>query len=563
MFISECDLAFVEGADILNNSCGVEEKSTSKFFSSVIILTASTVVVKIIGMLYKIPMLSILGAEGMGYFNSAYEIYALLCVVATTGLPTALSILISAKRGSQDILGVRRIYKRSLLIFLLLGIGGSCGLIFLARWISRFVENENIYFCILSIAPAFFCVCMSSSIRGYFQGFSKMMPTALSQLIEAVAKLVLGLLFALYAINKGLDVPLIAAYAALGFSLGMLLSTLYLFITKWISDKSNTPKRAIKAIKTAKNCDKTNGMLLKIAVPITLSAIIINLTKIIDMTFIMRRLQDIGYTSGVANEMFGMYSTVVIPIFSLVPSLLSPISLALIPELSSAIESSSASLQAYIAKTSIRFTALFAIPATFAIMLYSRPIITILFSSSADRYEYIVPLLTFLASSILFSCLITTTNAILQSYRNTMKPIISMSVGVLVKIISEYLLIGIPDVNIYGAPISTFLCDLVITVMNLYFISRQLKDNFYEGRTFLKTTLASLASMASSFAVYLPISLKISNVKLAFVAALPVALAVYFIISFLIRTISIEDIEALPFGNKIKKYFVRKIKKEN
>ena len=103
--------------------------------------------VKIIGMLYKIPMLSILGAEGMGYFNSAYEIYALLCVVATTGLPTALSILISAKRGSQDILGVRRIYKRSLLIFLLLGIGGSCGLIFLARWISRFVENENIYFC--------------------------------------------------------------------------------------------------------------------------------------------------------------------------------------------------------------------------------------------------------------------------------------------------------------------------------------------------------------------------------------------------------------------------------
>ena len=98
---------------------------------------------------------------------------------------------------------------------------------------------------------------------------------------------------------------------------------------------------------------------------------------------------------------------------------------------------------------------------------------------------------------------------------------------------------------------------------NLYFISRQLKDNFYEGRTFLKTTLASFAAMAASFAVYLPISLKISNVKLAFVAALPVALAVYFIISFLIRTISIEDIEALPFGNKIKKYFVRKIKKEN
>ena len=125
-------------------SCSTEEKSKYKFFSSVIILTASTFLVKIIGMLYKIPMLNILGAEGMGYFNSAYEIYALLCVVATTGLPTALSILISSKRDTRDISGVRRIYKRSFFIFLLLGVAGSCGLIIFARQISRFVENENI-----------------------------------------------------------------------------------------------------------------------------------------------------------------------------------------------------------------------------------------------------------------------------------------------------------------------------------------------------------------------------------------------------------------------------------
>jgi stage V sporulation protein B len=563
VFISKVDLICVEEADILKTSCDREEKSASKFFLSVIVLTTSTVIVKIIGMLYKIPMLNILGAEGMGYFNSAYEIYALLCVVVTTGLPTALSILISANRDSANSFGVKKIYIRSLFIFLIIGIIGSCGLFFSARWISKFIENENIYFCILTIAPAFFCVCISSAIRGYFQGFSKMVPTAVSQLIEAVSKLVLGLLFAVYAIDKGFDVPLIAAYAALGFAVGMLLSTLYLLITKRMSDKRNIFVSSVNETKKLKNSDKTNAMLLKIAVPITVSAIIINLTKIIDMTFIMRRLQDIGYTSGVANEMFGMYSTVVIPIFSLVPSLLSPISLALIPELSSAIETGNYSLQAYIARTSIRFTAFFAIPSTFAIMLYSKPIISILFSSAADKYEYIVPLLTFLASSVLFSCMITTTNAILQSYRNTVKPIISMSIGVLVKIVSEYILIGIPNINIYGAPISTFLCDIVIMVINLYFISRELKGNFYEGSVFLKTMLASIVAISVSFAVYLPLSLKTSNIRLAFIIALPVTVIVYFIISFVIKSISVEDVAMLPFGNKIKKYFVKEIKKEN
>lgn len=544
-------------------SCDREEKSASKFLGGVIILTVSTVIVKIIGMLYKIPMLNILGAEGMGYFNSAYEIYALLCVIVTTGLPTALSILISANRESENISSVKNIYIRSLLIFFLLGILGSAGLIFFARWMSEFVENENIYFCILTIAPAFFCVCISSAIRGYFQGFSKMLPTAISQFIEALSKLVLGLIFALWAIKKGFDVPLIAACAALGFSLGMLLSTLYLVITKKINDRLTISKDNDKSTGLIGKSDKTTGLLLKIAVPITLSSIIINLTKIIDMTFIMRRLQDLGYTAGVANEMFGMYSTVVIPIFSLVPSLLSPISLALIPELSCAIETESDSLQTYIAKTSIKFTILFAIPATFAIMLYSRPIISILFSSAADEYEYIVPLLTFLASSILFSCMITTTNAILQSYRSTIKPIISMSIGVLVKIVSEYILIGIPGVNIYGAPISTFLCDLIITVINIYFISKQLKGKFCEGAIFLRTMCASLLSIVISLAVYLPLSIKTGNIKLSFIFALPITVIIYVIISFIIKSISVEDLEMLPFGNKIKKYFVKETKKEN
>ena len=138
-----------------------------------------------------------------------------------------------------------------------------------------------------------------------------------------------------------------------------------------------------------------------------------------------------------------------------------------------------------------------------------------------------------------------------------------MSIGVLVKIVSEYFLIGIPGVNIYGAPISTFLCDLIITVINIYFISKQLKGKFCEGAIFLRTMCASLLSIVVSLAVYLPLSIKTGNIKLSFIFALPITVIIYVIISFIIKSISVEDLEMLPLGNKIKKYFVKETKKEN
>ena len=138
-----------------------------------------------------------------------------------------------------------------------------------------------------------------------------------------------------------------------------------------------------------------------------------------------------------------------------------------------------------------------------------------------------------------------------------------MTTGVLVKIVAEFILIGIPDINIYGAPISTFLCDLVITVINLFFISKQLKGNSFEGYMFLKTMCTALLSIGVSLLVYIPMSIKTGNIKLSFIVALPITVIAYVIISFMIKAISLDDLEMLPFGDKIKKYFFREIKKEN
>ncbi len=531
-----------------------EKNSSASFLSGVLVLSVSTIIVKIIGLAYKIPMLSFLGAEGMGYFNSAYEIYALLCVISTAGLPTALSMLISSYKEQGALRSIKKVYSNAVTLFLILGLVGTTLLIAFASWIAEAIENENSVYCIIAIAPALLCVCISSAVRGYFQGHSNMLPTALSQFIEAAGKLLFGVLFAYLALKRGYKLPFVAAFAVAGLSFGTLISALYLIFLKLIDKKKSSQcEREDPVIKNTSMIT-----LLRIALPITLSSAVISITRLIDMSLIMKRLQDIGYTSGSANEMYGAYSTVAVPIFSLLPSLLTPISLSLIPALSAAIERRSADAQGYVVESSLRLTTIFAIPSSFAIILYSAPIISLLFSGAAEELEYVYPLLSILGASVPFSSLITTTNAILQAYRKTNKPIISMAIGAVVKIVLAYILIGTPSLNVYGAPISTFFCDVVITIINIKSI-RKITDNMGSViKIYIKPLLASGVAMLASLAVYMPLYMKAQQMRFAFIVAAPIAILVYFILAFFMKIITPEDIDMLPMGDKINRLFNRK-----
>ena len=205
--------------------------------SGVLVLSLSTVIVKIIGLAVKIPMLATLGAEGMGYFNSAYEIYALLCVISTAGLPVALSMLVSAGRERGDGAAVRSIYRSALGLFLVLGSLGSGIMLIFSKQIAELVGNSEAYLCIMAISPALFFICFSSAVRGYFQGLEDMMHTAVSQLVEAVGKLLFGVGFGVLALRMGASLPLAAAMSVLGLTLGIFLSSTYLFFVKELSER--------------------------------------------------------------------------------------------------------------------------------------------------------------------------------------------------------------------------------------------------------------------------------------------------------------------------------------
>ena len=209
----------------------LEEKTTKKqnFLAGAAVLSLATMIVKVIGMFFKIPLNRLIGEANYGYFTTAYDIYTVLLMISTTGLPVAMSRMISEARALNNGKQVRQIYRVSLMAFLSIGIIGSALMLIIPKQLANMMENPNAMWSIFALGPAVLFVCYISACRGFFQGQGNMAPTAVSQIIEALCKLFLGLGLAWLVMNRLGDGPLAAAGSIAGVTIGTVLSALYLF----------------------------------------------------------------------------------------------------------------------------------------------------------------------------------------------------------------------------------------------------------------------------------------------------------------------------------------------
>ncbi len=505
--------------------------------SGVLVLTASTIIVKIIGLAYKIPLLSVMGAEGMGYFNSAYEIYALLCGISTSGLPIAVSMLIASAKEEGDLSKQRGVFRTASALLLTKGILSAALLALFARSLSRFIGNTDAYLAILAISPALLFSCVSGAIRSYFQGHRRMAPTAISQLIEAIGKLAFGTVFACVALRLGLGVPTAAAFAVMGVSLGSLLAALFLVI-KRAMERDDAKARA---------GDKKGGYvlaLLRISLPITVGSALMGSTRIIDMALIMRRLQEIGVSASEANIIYGSYTTLALPIYGLVPAFIPPITESLIPRLSAVAGTQRLDEQRNALSSSMRLTLLLGVPSAMGVALYSSQIIALLFGKTGAA-TVAAPLLSVLGVSVLLTCMTTTLTAILQSYKKVAVPIIALAAGAAVKTVSAYLLIGNPDIREMGAPISTLLFNLTVLAIDLAFAYRVIPRGAGILKALPRCALAGTIAMIMSYAVFLALGAHVDGATLPFLAALAVAVGVYFVLAYALGIVSKDDISVI------------------
>lgn len=385
-----------------------------------------------------------------------------------------------------------------------------------------------------------------------------MLPTAVSQLLEALGKLLLGVSLAAWARGRGMSVPAVSAFAVLGLVIGGFVSSVCLLCIRAFGKRKN--KVSLPLNDRLASDERVLSRVLRIAFPITLCASLLGIGRIIDMTLIMRRLGHIGISTSVANEIYGSYTTLALPVFSLVPALVTPISESLIPRLSAAAETGESLEQSTAVEKALRLTALIGMPSSMGITLYSRQILDLIFPNQPEAVYIAAPLLSFLGASVIFSCLITTTNAILQAYQRVLLPIASMAVGAIVKAVSAYFLIGSAGIGELGAPISTLLCGITVVGMNMFFTERATPKGTANVGVLVRPFLASLAAIAISFAVYAPAFEYTSNESVSLILAIACAGASYLAFARLFGAVTEEDIASLPVLDKLYKIKANKYK---
>ncbi len=534
----------------------VKKDKTSGFVSGVLILSVSTFLCKVIGLFFKIPIIDIIGIDAMAYFSSAYNIYMLLNSISAAGLPVAMSILISRNVAQNNAENVKRIFKLSLSVFLIFGVAGTLILLFGAFGYSSLIGIDAAAPSVVAIAPTLLFICISGAIRGYFQGHEFMVPTAVSQLIESAGKLILGIGFALLAIRFGMGEEYTAAAAVLGLSAGVMISMIYLIIRKRIYSKRNKQIICNCTSSHKASSKRILSELFVIALPITLSSCITSLTSLADTALITNRLVAGGYSEDAAVTLYSSYTNLAIPLFNLPPALITAVAVSLVPALTSSVTRRCTRESDGIFTTSVRLSLGLALPAAAGMSMFSRPILDMLYRSEPEACSFAAPLLSVLGSAIVFSCLTTVCNAVLQAYLKPILPIIAMGAGAAVKIALEFILVG-SRLAIYGAPISTVACTFTILFVDLIFVTMFTPHRISFTDVF-RTMSATVISIGASGLVFVCLNQLSLSSTIVLISAIAVAVVLYAIFALLFGVIRYSDIARISFmkkiGDKLKKY---------
>ena len=553
-------------------------KQTSKkqtFLGGAFVLAIGTAVVKVIGLLFKVPLNRVIGEGGFGYFTTAYDIYSLLLIVSTAGLPVAMSRMISEARALGRTKQIQRIYKTALIVFLSLGILGSGGMLLLCRQLAAWMEQPNAWFSILCLAPALFFIGIISAQRGYFQGQSNMTPTSVSQIFEALCKLIIGLGAAFAVMKLTHSVIFAAGSAIIGITLGTVVSAAYL------TAKHRRGQEEIDSLctdDTVLSFGATAKTLLAIAIPITIGAACLQLIALIDAKLVMHQLNATGFdvpaydpqvvaaavkngeTVTQADVLKGIYNFTQ-TIFNLPCSFITPLTISAIPAITECLTKHDERGAKNTAESAIRVMGLVAIPCSIGLIVIAEPVVALL-GGYTDTYGNLTTasrLMAILGIVVVLNSFVLVSNSILQAHKHVVWPVINMIAGGVVKIAVNWFLVGTPSVNIIGAPIGTLACYITITVLNIITMRQVMPQPPKLFRILYKIFLASVPMGLVAFGADLLCKrfgfadMGRTGALLRCGCAILPAIIVYAVMVLTLKIITKEDCELLPKGDKIAK----------
>lgn len=518
------------------------------------IIGAAGVVVKLLGAIFKIPLTNWMGSIGMSYYQIAYVIYSVLIVLSTAGFPVAISKLVSENNAKGQYSNSQKVLKTSLGIMMFMG-GVSAAICFFgANAYANYVENPLAAQAIRAIAPALLFVPLLSSFRGFFQGRRNMNPTAISEIVEQLSRVIIG--FALTRIFLSRGLPEAAAGASFGATAGSLIAMAFMILV-YVLHRTKLENEERAGSDLVEGTSTIVKKILMIAIPIIIGAEIIPIMYSIDATVIMKRLVATGWSQDEASYLYGLMAGYCNSLINMPEFLIQAIAISIVPAISHAsAQRDMVSVDKNIG-TGYKLTTLIAFPSMVGLLVLCRPILRMLYPAQVEEAMDAVPTFIVMTFSIVTLALYETTTGTLQAIGKQLIPLRNVAICAGIKIVLTFIFVGIKSINVVGAAASSVIAYFIAFVLNELAVKKYTGVKIDISGTYIKPLIAAAIMGVFAYGGHRILEGFMGN-GIATLFGIVVGVIVYAIMVVVLKVAGPEEIAELPKGEKLNS-LIRKV----
>jgi len=538
----------------------VTEQKSSKgesFLKGTFILTIAGFVVKVIGSLNWIFVSRILGGEGIGLYQMAFPIYFLAMTVSQAGVPVAISIITAERVALKDIYGAKRVFRISMALMLFTGLFFSLLTYFLADWLIewQFIRDPRAYMSVVVLAPTVFFVTFLASSRGYLQGWQRMTPTAVSQIVEQIFRVITMILLAYLLLPWGLDYA--AAGASLGALAGAVTGLIVLVYYHWKLEK-DIERDYGRGLKPAPGTEHESAAhiirrIFMLSLPVSAASIMLPIVSNLDLMIVPQRLEVAGYSVAEATELFGYLTGMAVPLVNLSCIITASMAMSIVPAISEARALQQRERVYSQTAASVRISNFVCFPAFVIVFVLATPISALIYNAPGAG-----PAVMISAVSIVLLGLHQVSTAILQGLGHPTIPMVNMVVAAVAKVLLNWNLTSIPWLGIMGAAWATAADMGVAALINLFFIYKFIGYKLEVGQL-LKTVAASAVMAAATYGFYVQSLALLGLPVFSTLAAVAVGCGVYIAVMLVIGGLREDDLERIPMIGRFGIRLLRRI----
>ncbi len=529
------------------------------------ILAFAGILVRVIGLIYRIPLNRILGESGMGYYGTAFEIYNVLILLSSQSMPLAVSKIVSEKLEKKQYKNAHKVFKGALIYGITIGVIFGMLAFFGADWISvKIYKLPQVAIPLRILAPTLTVACVLGVLRGYFQGMGNMIPTSVSQIFEQIVNAVVSVIAAYelgaygYSLSKMADESetFRASYSAAGGTLGTLCGAVTALIIMIIilyrhfgSINSNIRKDITKSV-------DSYGTITKVIVftitPVLISTTIYNIGNLLDNPIFQNIMYSISPESTEAQRsaVYGNYTGIYRTLTTMPIAIASALSTAIVPSLVRSYVAGDKSVVKNKIDMALKFSMIIAFPCGMGLSVLGVPINKLLFGSSGDGAA---PMMVFSIFTVIAFSLSTISNAILQGIDKLKVPIKNSAISLGLHLIILPCLLIVFKLNIYGVVIGDILFGATVSVLNAMSIKKYLnyRQNMFE--TFVKPFICAGVMGAGCFGIYKLFNGLIRINAISTIVAIMVAVVIYALMLVITKTVTEDELLSMPKGAMIAK----------